>query len=65
MNSCPCKTGKPDYMPRETIYPILAVREICFFQWAGRSLEAILQGNSQEAVCPVQEPPQTSEEPTI
>lgn len=45
MNSCLCTTGKPDYMPRETIYPILAISEIyVFFQWPGHSLEATLQG---------------------
>lgn len=44
---------------------VLAVSEIWFFQRSGQSLEDTLQGNQQEMVCPIQEPSQNWEEPTI
>lgn len=61
MNSCPCKSGKPDYMSQEIIYFILAIREISVFF---NSLTAALR-QRYKVLCLIQELLQTSAEPTI
>lgn len=52
MNSCPCKTGKPDYMPQETICQFQLLVKSVFFNDQVRALRTPYRGTNKRWCAP-------------